>query len=222
MTARQIAESKFSDPSAHEMFHLVTDCFEHAANLAIDSLTQDYAQPRRSDGMESHDLRPLAVQKNSAHQFWRERRVPWSVQCYFVFLVDLVARMSEPLREFAVVGENEETFALRIEPADVEKSRKFRREQIEDGIARVRIAFGRNKTGRLVQDNRQWKIDMNELAIHFHVIARGRLRTEIRARFSVDGDATSCNQLIAMTARTDTGGGKKAIQTHREVEKVSR
>ncbi len=122
--------------------------------------------------------------------------------------------MSEPLRELAVIGENEETFALRIQPANVEKARKFRREQIENGIARVRIAFGRNKAGRFVQDNRQWKIGMNEFAIHFHMIARGRLRAEISARFSVDGDATGCNQLIAMSARTDTGGGEKAIQTH--------
>src|ERR1700724_4711731 len=100
--------------------------------------------------------------------------------------------MSEPLRELAVIGENEETFALRIQPANVKKARKFRREQIEDCVARVRIAFGRHKTCWLVQDNRQWKIDMNHLAIPFNVTARGRLRAEIRARFSVDGDATGC------------------------------
>ncbi len=61
MTARKIAQPKFSNPDAHEMFHLVTYCFEHAANLAIDPLTQDDAQSRGGDAVQSHDLRALAV-----------------------------------------------------------------------------------------------------------------------------------------------------------------
>src|SRR5712692_7308119 len=164
--------------------------------------------------MQSHYLRALAVEKNAAHQFCGKRRIPWPIQCHFVFLVDLIARVSEALRELAVVGENEKAFALRIEPANVEKARKFPRKQIENDVTRVRIAFGRNKTGRLVQDNREWKIDMDEFAVHFHVIARGRLRAEIRAWFSVDGDAAGGDQLIAMAARPDTGGGEKSVQPH--------
>jgi len=80
MTAWQIAQSKFSDPDAHEMFHFVTYRFEHSTNLAVDSLTQDHAQSLRCDGLETHDLGALAVEKNSAQQFWCERRVPRAIQ----------------------------------------------------------------------------------------------------------------------------------------------
>ena len=52
---------------------------------------------------------------------------------------------------------------------------------------------------------------MDELAVNFDVIARGRLHAEIRARSAIDGDASGGDQLIAMAARTDSGRGEEAI-----------
>ncbi len=66
MAAWQIAEAKISDARAHEPFHFITNLLKHAANLAINALTQDYAQSRRRDGMQSHNLRAMAVKNNSA------------------------------------------------------------------------------------------------------------------------------------------------------------
>ena len=62
--------------------------------------------------------------------------------------------MCEPLCEIAIVGQQEQSFTLRVEAADVEKARKFRRQKIENRVARVRIAFGRNNSGRFVQRDR--------------------------------------------------------------------
>ncbi len=59
--------------------------------------------------------------------------------------------MSQPLREVAIVRQEEKPFGLGVEPADVEEPRQMRRKQIEDGVASVRIAPGRNKPGRLMQ-----------------------------------------------------------------------
>ena len=99
--------------------------------------------------------------------------------------------MGEALREVAVVGEKQQAFGLRIEPADIEKTREFRRQKIKDNVARMRITSGRNETGGLVQNNIQpRKLSGDEFAIHFHVVAYRRLRTEIRAALSVDGDST--------------------------------
>jgi hypothetical protein len=44
MTSRQIAKPKVSDANANETFHSIANSFEHTANLAIDSLSQDNAQ----------------------------------------------------------------------------------------------------------------------------------------------------------------------------------
>jgi len=66
MTARQIAKPKISDADANEFFNAITNGFEHTANLAIDSLSQDNAQADGRHGVESRDLCSLNVEKNSA------------------------------------------------------------------------------------------------------------------------------------------------------------
>jgi hypothetical protein len=103
VSAREIAKPKISDSKTDEMFYATPDSFEHAANLPIDSLTQHNAQVSRRDGVKSHDFGSLPVQKNSAEQFRRKRRVPLSVQRHLIFLVDFVTRVSEPLCQFAII-----------------------------------------------------------------------------------------------------------------------
>jgi hypothetical protein len=130
--------------------------------------------------------------------------------------------MGEALREFAVVGEKEQAFALRIEPAHIEKTRKFRGQKIKDSVARMRITSSRNKTGGLVQNNVQpRKLSGDEFAIHFHVVALRRLRAEICAALSVDCDSTRRDQLIAPPARTKPGRGEEAIETHGVIDEAN-
>src|SRR5438270_10235940 len=42
--ARQVAKPHIADPDTHEAFHFVANRAKHAANLAINSLTQNHAQ----------------------------------------------------------------------------------------------------------------------------------------------------------------------------------
>ena len=46
------------------------------------------------------------------------------------------------------------------------------------------------------------------------MVACPGLRTEVCANFAVDCDAPRTHQLIAIPARTKTGGSKEAIETH--------
>src|SRR5438552_2975149 len=110
--------------------------------------------------------------------------------------------MRESLREITVVCQQKQAFTLRVEPADVEKARKLRRQQIENRVARVRIASGRNKSGRLMKRDRHRILKVNEFGIHLDVIALGRLCAEVSANASVDGDAPGRDQFIALSART--------------------
>jgi len=90
MTARQAAKPQISDANADEIFHSITNGFKHTANLAIDSLSQDNAQADGRHRMEARNPCALTVEKNSAHQFRRKCRVPWAIQCHFVFLLNFV------------------------------------------------------------------------------------------------------------------------------------
>ena len=188
MAAGQIAKPQISDSNPNETFHLEPNRFEHPANLPVDTLMKNNAQPGRRNGAQLRNLGALPVEKNSAQQIRRERRVPWPIERHFVFLVDLVTRMGQSLGQSAVVCENDKPFALRIESANIGEPRKFGRQQIENSVARVWIVFGGNKTDRFMQHEVKGWCDVDELAIDFDVIALARLSAEICARLAVDGD----------------------------------
>src|SRR5215467_4790716 len=101
----EVAKPKISDANTDEIFDAITDGFEHAPNLPIESLSQDNAQADGRQGVESHNPCSLTVEKDSAQQFRREFGIPWPIQCYFVFLLDFVARVGKPLCEIAIVCE---------------------------------------------------------------------------------------------------------------------
>ena len=98
----------------------------------------------------------------------------------FIFFFDFMPRMREALREIAIVRENKDPFALRIETADVEEPRQFCRQEIEDSVARVRIAASGDEALRLVQENVEMPLRWpNEFAVDFDVVTVARLRAEI-------------------------------------------
>src|SRR5689334_23257653 len=105
--------------------------------------------------------------------------------------------MSESLREIAVVRQQQQSFTLRVEPADVEEPRKFSRQQIENCVARVRIAARRDKSGGFVQGDRERLLSVNELAIDFDVISLTRLRAEIGADAAIDCHPSGGDELVA-------------------------
>jgi hypothetical protein len=125
MPTRQIGKPKISDPNTDKMFNSVPNCFKHAPNLPVYALPQYHAQTRRRDEVKVSDFGSVAVEKNSAQQFWRECRVPRSIQRHLIFLVYLVSRVGKSLRECAIVRQKKQTFRLRVEPADIEKAGKL-------------------------------------------------------------------------------------------------
>jgi hypothetical protein len=200
MPAWQIAKPKISDSNAEKIFDAVSDDLEHAPNLAIDSLPQDNAKARRRQGMNPRNFRALAIKNHAAQQLRSEHRVPRSIQRDLVLLVYLEAGVGEPLRQFAVICQKQQTFSLSIQTTDVEQAGKFFRYQIKDGISRVEILSSRNESSGLMQHDRKRWSDVNEFVINLYMIARPRLRAEVRANSAIDCDAACSDQLIAMPA----------------------
>jgi hypothetical protein len=139
MAARQITQVQPSDPNADKPFHFISYVVKHPANLAVDALSQNDSQSDRLDRMDSVQPRALTVEHDSLEEFRRQRRIPGTIESNLVFLLDFVPGMGQALREVAVVGQEEEALGLGIEPADVKEARQMRREQIEDGVASLRI-----------------------------------------------------------------------------------
>jgi hypothetical protein len=222
MPVRQLAEPKISDSKTDKMFDAVPNGFKHPVNLPIDSLSQHNAQTCRRDGVKSRNFCPLAIEKNSAQQFRRERWIPRPIHRHLIFLLDLVTWVGKPLRQVAIICEKKQTFSLRVQAPNIEETRKLLRKQIKDSIASVLIFSGRNEAGGFMQYDGECPSGEDKFAIDFDVIARARLCAEVCADFTVDGDATRRNELVAMATRTDPSGSKEAIETQSGVTKVNR
>jgi hypothetical protein len=122
--------------------------------------------------------------------------------------------VGEPQRQFAIVSQKQQTFSLRIETSDIEKSREFFGQEIKDRVARVEIFSSRNESVGFMQHNRQRRSGANKFITDFDVVARCWLRTEVCADLAIDCDAARTNQLIAMPTGTKTSSSKEAVQAH--------
>ena len=98
-----------------------------------------------------------------------------------------------------------------VQTPDAEQVRKFCWQQIENSVADVGISPRGDESGRLMKHDGERRGDPNKFALHFDVVAAAGLRTEVSAGLAVDSDAASRDQFVAVPARSDTGGGEKAI-----------
>src|SRR2546423_8702954 len=96
--------------------------------------------------------------------------------------------MSQALGQVAIVCQNEKTFGLGVETADIEKTRELRRQQIEDRVARIWIASRGDKTSRLMKHDVEPALAVNEFTVDLDVVAIAGLGAEIRADLAVDRD----------------------------------
>ena len=128
-----------TNANSNELLNLVSQLVKHATDLPVDSLTQDHAHARRPDCLHFLHSGALSVEHHSGKQFRRECRIPWAIERHFVFLFNLVARMRQALREIAIVRQDEKSFGLRVESADIEEARELRRQEIENRVACVGI-----------------------------------------------------------------------------------
>jgi len=78
----------------------------------------------------------------------------------------------------------------------------------------MRIVPGRNKPAWFVQRDRHRRIEVNQFAIDFDVIAFPRLGAEICANVTINADPAGGDQFVTFSAGSDTGCGEKPIEAH--------
>lgn len=214
MRARHFAEVKVANPSSDEPFHFVADFIKHAADLAVQALAQDDPHLGRADRLEAGETGAFAIEKNPVEQFLRKLRIPAPIERDLVFLLHLIARVGELLREIAVARHEEETLRLGVEPADIEEPAELRREEIVDRVGRVRVAPGRDEAFRLVQDDGEGLGAPNDAVANLDVVALLDLGGKIGHRLAIDRDPAFGDQVVAMPARAEPGGSEETIKAH--------
>lgn len=211
MSSRQVAQTEMADANPNEFFNLISQLVKHTADLPVDSLTQDHLHARRPDRF--HFLHPsaLPIEHDPGQQFRRERRIPRTIECHFVFLFDFGARMGQALRQIAIVRQDEKPFGLGIESANIEEARELLRQEVENRVARIRIGARRDEAGWFMQDEVELALAAHQLTSNFDMITCGRLRAEVGADATVDCHAPIGNQLVAMPPRTDAGCSEETV-----------
>lgn len=120
MAARKIAEMQTADANSEEPFHFVTHFVKHPANLPVNSLPENDAQPSRLQRLDFLEAGALAVQGHAAEQLRRERRVPGAVDGNLVFFFNFVTWMSQALGQITIVCQEKQALGLGVEAANVE------------------------------------------------------------------------------------------------------
>jgi hypothetical protein len=130
-----------------------------------------------------------------------------------VFLLDPVRRMGELLGELSVVGEDDEAFAVRVEPSHGEDPWCSRHERGHRGPA-LWIAGSCNDPAGLVEEvvDMPWQ-PTDPGAIDRHRLV-GRVDAPAQCRpLPVHRHPPRCYQLFAGTAAPEPGAGQQFLKT---------
>ena len=111
--------------------------------------------------------------------------------------------MHEPVRELAVVREEERPGRVHVEPPDRDDA-VLVRDELDDRGPALRILRGRDDAGGLVQEDVGERLEAHALAVHLdHVPALDERREP--GDLAVHGHAPGLDQLVGPTAGSDSG-----------------
>jgi hypothetical protein len=108
--------------------------------------------------------------------------------------------MHEILGQYPVVGQEEKSFALLVETADMEKVPCVGGEQVENGALSVLVTPGAGVAGGFVEQYRPGSKGMNDASTQSHIILRQDTRREIAADGTINGDASLKDQFLTGAA----------------------
>jgi hypothetical protein len=137
----------------------VADGFEHPAHLPVAPLANRHQQQTVAVGsslVEQHDVggqRPLAVKWNAFPQPIDGRLVRHPRHLRLVGAIHLVPRVRQRRGEVAVIGEEEQSFGVVVEPSDRIDVLAYAAQQIDHGRTALGIRPRGHVSGRLVEQD---------------------------------------------------------------------
>jgi hypothetical protein len=125
-----------------------------------------------------------------------------------VELLDAVTRMSQPIRQLAIVRQDHQPCAFLVESTDRIDTLRNLREEIDNARSSCWIDVRRNIAFGLVDRVIDHRLDANRFAIHCDSsFIRVDSRTELADDLPVDGNSTLLDQDFTATPRANSGMG---------------
>jgi aminopeptidase len=216
VTRLEPTELELRVADAVELAHRVSDRLAHPLHLVPSSLVQDEldtARPRAATHDAHARRRRQAVLELDAGTKPCQlvgRRRPLDVG--LVHLRNSVPRVREPVREVAVVRQQQGAGRVHVEASDRNDSRLGRHE-VDDRLPSVRIAGGCDNTCRLVEEDVREPLRCDALAVHLDDVPLSNDRVQL-ARLAVDAHSPFLDQLVRTAPRSDPGAREVGIEAH--------
>jgi len=124
--------------------------------------------------------------------------------------------MGQSRREFAVVGQEQQSFAVVVETPHGIDVFADAAEQIDDRLPPLRVRPCRDDAGRLVEQDVAMTLRRTEApSVNANVVCRGiGLDAHFADRLAVDRDAALLDQLFSGAARGDTSLRKNLLKAN--------
>jgi hypothetical protein len=190
----------------------VTDGVEHPLDLAIAPFVNRQLDPVIADAAHLRGRGHAVVELHSLAQRTQHVLARTPADLGLVDLLDLVARVGEPVRERAVVREQERAGRVGVEPSHRHDTRALRHELDNRGTA-LWIACGRHDACRLVQEQIGEPLQRHRRTVDLDAVVRLDKRVQL-TRLSVDEHAARLDQIVGATTRRDTGPGEIRVESH--------
>ena len=216
--AGQGAERKLSDGDPRQTFHVEMEKGRHAADLPVFPFAENEMIMARTDfpdGFGPQDVSGIGDSGTGQlpDRFGRKFAFEADQIGFFHF----VAGMGQPRHEIAVVGKQDQSFAVLVQPSGGNQTDLFRlRDEIDRFFGGVAVVQGADVAPGLVQhDVKFFRRRGNRSAAEFHAVAGLDAHCAAFGGDSVDFDQSGSDQPFGSAAGTDSGCAQEFSQTDR-------
>jgi len=197
----------------------MSDRCHHSANLPFPALAENQSQlgnvVPRSSLKDFVGAQQLAFTSHSLEQAYDLSVLQFPLDLYQIGLAYLVTGVGQPQAKSAVVGEQQQSLGVLVEPPDREQPRQRVRQQIDRPFPAMRVPIGAENAGGLVERNVHLAPDNDRLAIDGHRVAVGiDLAAKNTDGLAVDEDLALLDQLLAPAPRGYARVRKEFLETN--------
>ena len=216
--AGQAAERKLSDRDPRQTFHVEVEKGRHPADFPVFSFAENKMIMARTDfpdGFGPQDVSGIGDPGTGQLPDRFGRKLAFEADQIGFF--HLVAGMGQPCHEIAVVGKQDQSFAVLVQPSGGNQADLFRlRDEVDRFFGGVPVVQGADVAPRLVQhDVKFFRRRGNGPSPEFHPVAGLDPHGSALGGPAVDFDQSGSDQPFGSAAGTDSGCAQKFGQTDR-------
>lgn len=185
--------------------HRMSNSKRHAMNLPIATFVHGNLNPgvsaRTRENAHAIGPRRPILQRHAPSQHVHRVLRNMALQLGLIHAFNFERRVHQGVRQFPVVGEQEDTLCVVVEPSYGNDAYADAPNQIADRVTSLGIGERCDEAARFVQDNRNPILEVSNLACHAHMVTLGlHVNDRVFNRAAIDGDLARAHQLFGFAA----------------------